>query len=97
MTSRSWAAAIGVLKGMVRRSPIAGPAQSLYRRLRPPSAAALNTRSDVETEEVMTRVLSSDSNSVDVGARTGSILRVILRYAGRGHHIAFGAGHDRSA
>jgi len=59
------------------RSP--GPAQSLSRRLRPLSAAELNTRSDVETEEAMTRVLSSDSNSVDVGARTGSILRVILR------------------
>ena len=47
--------------------------------------------------EGITRVLSSDSNCVDLRAHTRSILRVTLRYAGGGHHVAFGAGHDTSA
>jgi hypothetical protein len=42
--------------------------------------------------EGITRVLSSDSNCVDLGAHTGSIVRVTLRYTGGGHHVAFGAG-----
>jgi len=96
VTSRSWAATIGILTGIIRQSPIAGSSPI------PVSAAPTSVGGRVEhplleTEEVMTRVLSSDSNCVDVGAHTGSILRVILRYAGRGHHVAFGAGHDTSA
>jgi len=67
----------GFSRALFARARSPGPALSLSRRLRPLSAAALNTRSDVETEEVMTRVLSSDSKCVDVGAHNGSIWRVI--------------------
>ena len=65
-----------VLKDIVRRSPLAGPARSLYRRLRPLSAAELSAHYDMQTAEVMARVLSPDSNCLDVGAHTGAILRV---------------------
>jgi FkbM family methyltransferase len=37
----------------------------------------------------MARVLAPDSNCLDIGAYTGTILRIILRHAERGHHVAF--------
>lgn len=77
------------LTAFIRRTPLAGPARSLYRRFRPLSAAEMNARYDHETAEVMARILTADSNCLDIGAHAGGILRVILRYASRGHHIAF--------
>jgi FkbM family methyltransferase len=88
-TASRIAAVADVLKDIVRRSPLAGSARSLYRRLRPLSAAELSAHYDMQTAEVMARVLSPDSNCLDVGAHTGAILRVILQHAGRGHHVAF--------
>jgi len=44
---------------------------------------------DIETLEVMKRVLRQDSNCVDVGCHEGSILRVMLRLASKGTHFAF--------
>lgn len=80
---------LGVLKGIVRHSPLAGPARSLYRRIWPLSLAEQGIRYDLETAAVMARVLSSDSNCLDIGAHAGSILRIILSYAHRGRHVAF--------
>lgn len=82
-------AIVGALKGIVRQSPLAEPARSLHRRLWPLAPAEQNARYDVETAEVMARVLTADSNCLDIGAHAGSILRVILCHAGRGHHVAF--------
>lgn len=42
-----------------------------------------------QTEEVISRVLSSDSNAVDVGAHKGEILKMILEVAPLGRHFAF--------
>ena len=77
------------LKRIVRRTPLAGPARSLHRRLWPPLANERNALYDQEAAEVMARVLTSNSNCLDVGAHTGSILRIILRHADKGHHVAF--------
>jgi FkbM family methyltransferase len=89
MTRPSAAAVVDFLKGFVRRTPLGGPARSLYRRLWPLSTAERNARYDFETAEVMRRVLTDDSNCLDVGAHSGSILRVMLSIAGHGRHMAF--------
>jgi FkbM family methyltransferase len=89
LTRRSLAAAVGMCKGLVRRSPLAGPARSLYRRLWPLSPDEWNVRYDGQAEAVMARVLTAKSNCLDVGAHTGTVLRIILQYAAQGRHVAF--------
>ncbi len=49
----------------------------------------MNARYDHETAEVMARILTPESNCVDIGAHAGSILHAMLRYAPRGRHVAF--------
>jgi FkbM family methyltransferase len=44
---------------------------------------------DIQTLEIMKRVLQEDSNCVDVGCHQGSILREMLRFAPKGTHFAF--------
>jgi FkbM family methyltransferase len=44
---------------------------------------------DIQTLQVMKRVLQKDSNCVDVGCHQGSILKEMLRFAPRGTHFAF--------
>ncbi len=44
---------------------------------------------DIQTIEVMKRVLKKGSNCVDVGCHQGSILREILSFAPKGSHFAF--------
>jgi FkbM family methyltransferase len=44
---------------------------------------------DIETIEVMKRVLLNDSNCIDVGCHQGSFLRELLRFAPKGTHFAF--------
>lgn len=48
-----------------------------------------NRRYDIETLQVMKRVLQEDSNCVDVGCHRGSILREVLALAPKGTHFAF--------
>ncbi len=86
---RVYGGLVEALKGIVRRSPLGPPAKALYRRLRPLTPSEVNERYDYQTSHVMARVLSADSNCLDIGAHTGAILRVMLQYAGRGRHIAF--------
>lgn len=81
---------MAVLKAAIRPTPFAGPARSLYRRLwAVPGAAELNARYDLQASEVMRRVLTIDSNCLDVGAHSGSILRVMLALAAQGRHVTF--------
>ena len=44
---------------------------------------------DRQACELMSRVLSADSNCVDVGCHQGQFLREFLKYAPRGRHFAF--------
>jgi FkbM family methyltransferase len=49
----------------------------------------MNDLYDVQTIEVMKRVLKRDSNCVDVGCHKGDILKAILQVAPGGTHYAF--------
>jgi FkbM family methyltransferase len=71
------------------RTPLAEPARWLYRRICPLSSAEKNNRYDAETLAVMKRILKENSNCVDVGAHSGSILHLMLECAPRGQHFAF--------
>lgn len=44
---------------------------------------------DIQTFEVMKRVLREDSNCVDVGCHKGNILRLMMHLAPKGTHFAF--------
>ena len=44
---------------------------------------------DVQTIEVMQRILRHDSNVADVGCHSGEILHEMLKLAPNGHHLAF--------
>lgn len=52
-------------------------------------AADKSRKYDIQTLEVMKRVLRADSNCVDVGCHQGSILKEMLRLAPGGTHFAF--------
>ena len=77
------------VKQIVARMPLAYRARRLYEQIYPPSPEEMNARYDAETLAVMKRVLRADSNCVDVGAHSGSILRRMLEFAPRGQHLAF--------
>jgi FkbM family methyltransferase len=77
------------LTQIVLRTPLGEPMRRLYRLICPLSPAEKNSRYDAETLAVMQRILKKDSNCVDVGAHSGSILRLILECAPRGQHFAF--------
>lgn len=49
----------------------------------------MNRLYDIQTIEVMKRVLKNDSNCIDVGCHQGSILREILSLAPKGNHFVF--------
>jgi len=44
---------------------------------------------DIQTIDVMNRVLTKDSNCIDVGCHVGSILREILNLSPEGTHFVF--------
>ena len=48
-----------------------------------------NSLYDIQTVEIMKRVLQKDSNCVDVGCHEGGILTEMLRFAPIGTHFAF--------
>src|ERR1051325_4025841 len=79
-------------KRFVERTPLAPMARSLKRLLSADRALSLRERAalyDVQTVEVMKRVLAPDSTAVDVGAHQGAILAEIVKLAPRGRHYAF--------
>ena len=50
---------------------------------------AKNKIYDLETVQVMKKVLHKDSNCVDIGCHKGGILRKMLKYAPAGQHFGF--------
>lgn len=83
---------LDALKRIVRRSPLAPLAASVYALGLPAgrrAAALRNLRYDRQTVEVMRRVLTAQSNCIDVGAHDGEILRHMTKLAPRGRHLAF--------
>lgn len=49
----------------------------------------INSRYDLETFEIIRRVLRKDSNCIDVGAHKGAILKEMIKAAPLGKHLAF--------
>lgn len=82
------------LKQMLVGTPLEPLARKVHAALTGASAAATAaaTKSrnyDVQTVQVMQRVLRQDSNCVDVGCHQGSMLQDMLRLAPGGTHFAF--------
>lgn len=80
------------LKRIVKRTPLAPIAASVYGLALPAArreAMLRNVRYDLETIEVMRRVLARNSSCIDIGAHDGEILRAMTRLAPRGCHVAF--------
>jgi FkbM family methyltransferase len=50
---------------------------------------ATQDKYDIQTSEIMKRVLRKDSNCVDVGCHKGSILKEMLHFSPKGTHYAF--------
>jgi FkbM family methyltransferase len=46
-------------------------------------------RDDEQLDQLLSRLLTPESNCVDIGAHVGDRIGDILRYAPRGHHIAY--------
>lgn len=83
---------LDTLKKVIKRSPLAPLAASVYGLALPAGrrdAMHRNLRYDRETVEVMRRVLTARSSCIDIGAHDGEILRHITRLAPRGRHVAF--------
>lgn len=85
-----------LLKKMVAGTSLEPLSRKLYGTFtRKPSVAEpleamdKNRQYDTQTIEVMKRVLTEDSNCVDIGCHEGSILAEILRFSPKGTHFAF--------
>ncbi len=89
MSRWDWPHAKGEIRARAKRyfagSRLELPLRKLLASLRP----RRNEIYDIQTLEVMRRVLHPDSNCVDVGCHQGQILSSMLRLAPRGRHDAF--------
>jgi len=89
---------ISQLKEMVRGSRVESLARRIYKRLERVYGVLgkgayelgdLNEIYDRQTVKIMERVLSGNSNCIDVGCHKGLVLTEILRLAPGGTHFAF--------
>jgi FkbM family methyltransferase len=76
------------LRSLVRRAIIDTPLEPLARSLYTAFAPTQAARYDRQLNAVIRRVLRPDSNSIDIGAHRGAVLRELLRRAPRGRHFA---------
>jgi len=80
------------LKTVIKRSPMAPLAVSLYGLALPSGKRESKLRSlryDLQTVEVMRRHLRQDAACIDIGAHEGEILRSMTKLCPRGQHVAF--------
>src|SRR5438874_1502988 len=74
------------------QTPLAPIARRLKSLLHPDERLVVRRKNalyDLQTVEVMKRVLAKDSTAIDVGAHKGSILAEIVNLAPKGRHFAF--------
>lgn len=81
-----FASSMNRVRRLVAGSALEPAARAVYGRI---CGDARNAGYDRETLEVMERALRPDSNCVDVGSHSGSMLRHMLRLAPQGRHHAF--------
>jgi hypothetical protein len=80
------------LKTIIKRSPIAPLAASVYGLALPPGRRERmlrNLHCDRQTLEVMRRYLREESSCIDIGANEGEILLNMTKLSPRGRHVAF--------
>ncbi len=93
------------MKHILQQMIVGTSLDSIYRKLqtvfrRKPHASDISEAEDksrlydIQTLDIMKRVLQEDSNCIDVGCHQGSILREILRFAPKGTHFAFEPIHE---
>ena len=75
---------MGQLKDILKESPLRGAIRRLNSLMGDRGALY-----ELQTIEVMRRVLSHDSSYVDVGTHRGELLRSAVKIAPNGHHHAF--------
>lgn len=80
---------LGLLKTSLDRCGLSEPARAV-KRLVPETAISRRSRRDDEHLQLLCAFqLRMDSNCIDVGAHTGEITDLFLRYAPGGKHIAY--------
>lgn len=78
------------LTDWIRRALGAAPSAPAEAPMTPETRGdILNRRYDAQTPLVMKRVLSADSNCIDVGCHHGMVLDSMLELAPKGHHHGF--------
>jgi len=83
-----------LIKRWVTGTPLEGLAHATYRAFtgKPPPGPIPTDRNalyDLETAQVLERVLKRDSNCIDVGCHVGAIMDEMLRLAPKGRHFGF--------
>lgn len=77
------------MKKQVREIVMGTPLEKIARKVYGVFAKKDVAAHDIQTLEVMKRVLKEDSNCIDVGCHRGSFLREMLSVSSRGNHFAF--------
>ena len=84
------------VRAVCRRLGVERQAVAMRRAMLP-----AHIRADIRDHELLValleRVLEPDSDCIDIGASTGSVLREMVRLAPRGHHVAFEPLPDHAA
>lgn len=82
-----------LVKKMLLGTPLEPVARRALRTIKPRGALSYgedkNSDYDLQTIEVMKRVLNVDSNCIDAGCHLGSMLEPMIRHAPFGKHFAF--------
>jgi len=74
---------------MIKRAFIGTPWEGAVTRAHSALTGSKSSLYDSQTIAIMRRVLRPDSNAIDIGAFEGGMLRHMLRFAPKGHHLAF--------
>jgi len=77
------------VRALAKRLLIGTRLESPVRRAHHALTGSKNSLYDFQTIQIMSRVLSRESNAIDIGAFEGGMLRHIIRLAPRGKHVAF--------
>jgi FkbM family methyltransferase len=78
------------MKKLIKQLPgVKEAAYLLRRRIQKSKDRSQAKQYDLETIQVMQRILSENSSAIDIGANQGDILREIVKFAPNGNHWAF--------
>ena len=84
-----------MLRDAAKRLVIGTPLEAPIKRAHHALTGEKSSLYDYQTIRIMERVLTRDSNAIDIGAFEGGMLQHMLRLAPGGHHVAFEPQPDR--